>query len=107
MTALTITDGLRRTPRPGLLPVTAATRDLIVGWLTQRAEQQATRSRDFGRGYAHAVQTLADAPTCPTGTDDRARRGDRQAAPEPDCPECRRLDGAHADTCTHAGGAGA
>lgn len=36
-------------------------RDAFVAWLTEQAEEHATGSRDFGRGFAHAVRVLASA----------------------------------------------
>lgn len=35
-------------------------RNMIADWLERRAEQEATGSRDFGRGFMHAVRVIRE-----------------------------------------------
>lgn len=47
------------------LGVTAADVDLVVTWLEHQAAREATGSRDFGRGFAHAAVVLKGATALP------------------------------------------
>jgi hypothetical protein len=70
-----------RSGQTGIIPdpslpraATREARDAFVAYLTFEAEFSATRSRDFGRGFAHAISVLKAAPAecdcCPLpGTD--------------------------------------
>lgn len=53
-----------RQGREGLLgsDATREARDALVSWLQWRAEYEANGSRDFGRGFAHAINVLGRAP---------------------------------------------
>lgn len=43
-----------------LVVASPTSRNMVADWLERRAEQEATGSRDFGRGFMHAVRVLRE-----------------------------------------------
>ncbi len=47
--------------------ITAAQRQELADYLRDQAEHEATGSRDFGRGFMHAIKILLSAPVVDEG----------------------------------------